>query len=97
MDPTLKHYIKEEPIEMNSCSQLSPLSPNSSGLGSSLHSQSPQTTNNYFAALRSHQLGQTSGGVNYSSNRADPILASMNIKNEAFSPQSMDICNWYIG
>lgn len=91
MDSALKTFIKEEPSEIASCSQLSPMSPNSSGLGSSLQSQSPHTTNSYFAAaIRGQHLSQ-----NIYSNRADPILAatSLNIKNEALSPQSMDTCN----
>ena len=92
----MKPYIKEEPTEMASCSQMSPLSPTSSGLGSSLHSQSPQNNMaNYFASLNVGAQPATTSNVMYINNNADPILtaASLNIKNEAFSPQSMDICN----
>lgn len=93
LDP-MKPYIKEEPNEVASCSQLSPLSPTSSGLGSSLQSQSPQNhMANYFASLSGPQQ---SPNIMYTiNNNGDPILsaASLNIKNEAFSPQSMDICN----
>lgn len=114
LDP-MKPYIKEEPIEVaTSCSQLSPLSPTSSGLGSSLHSQSPSNNMaNYFASLNNaqqqqqqqqqlqqhHQALTSNNSVMYgvlsNSTSGDPILtaASINIKNEAFSPQSMDICN----
>lgn len=98
-----KAFIKEEPVDINSCTQLSPLSPTSSGLGSSLHSQSPQTTN-YFttiagsaniSALQQQQQQQMSNlYTNTRVGGGDPILASASIiKNEAFSPKSMDICN----
>lgn len=109
-----KPFIKEEPIDIT---QLSPLSPNSSGLGSSLHSQSPQNHVNYFSMISQQQHQQkvmqqqqqqqqqnarsvniTPTGLIYSNvgnHRSDPTIAanSLNIKNEAFSPQSMDICN----
>lgn len=94
--PSVKPFVKqEEPTEV--VTSLSPLSPSSSGLGSSLHSQSPQTTNNYFASMRAGQPTMTgAGGMGvFAATRGDPIpaAASLNIKNEAFSPQSMDICN----
>ena len=95
LDP-MKPYIKEEPCEVASCSQMSPLSPTSSGLGSSLHSQSPQNNMaNYFASLTGTQQQQPTNVMYTINNSTDPILsaASLNIKNEAFSPQSMDICN----
>ncbi|KAI2799583.1 hypothetical protein BLOT_011489 [Blomia tropicalis] len=96
LDP-MKPYIKEEPTDIASCSQLSPLSPTSSGLGSSLHSQSPQNSIvNYFSSLTGGHTQTTTGNVVYmNTGSGDPILtaASLQIKNEAFSPQSMDICN----
>ena len=94
--------IKEEPVEMPSstCSQLSPLSAaNSSGLGSSLHSQSPHNPSNinsYFSNLTMNQQPNNtpntsdSGLIFMGSSANDSMI---NIKNEAFSPQSMDICN----
>lgn len=95
LDP-MKPYIKEEPCEVASCSQLSPLSPTSSGLGSSLHSQSPQNSMaNYFASIGTQPQQQPANMI-YINNGRDPILTAAslsNIKNEAFSPQSMDICN----
>ena len=91
----MKQYIKEEPCEVP-CSQLSPLSPTSSGLGSSFHSQSPQNNlANYIASLTNNQQQPVNNTLYINNSGGDPILtaASLNIKNEAFSPQSMDICN----
>jgi hypothetical protein len=75
---SLKTIIKQEYM-----TPISPVSPSisSSGLGSSLPSASPAQQFFQFNDLMER--------------RHDPILsaASLNIKNEAFSPQSMDICN----
>jgi hypothetical protein len=75
---SIKSIIKQEYM-----TPISPISPSqsSSGLGSSLPSASPAQQFFQFNDLMER--------------RHDPILsaASLNIKNEAFSPQSMDICN----
>lgn len=67
-------------IKQEFATPASPMSPSqaSSGLGSSLPSASP--AQHYF---HFNELGP------------DPILsaAALNIKNEAYSPQSMDICH----
>ena len=67
-------------IKQEFATPASPMSPSqaSSGLGSSLPSASPAQHFFHFS-----ELGH------------DPILsaASLNIKNEAYSPQSMDICH----
>lgn len=108
MKPTM--YIKEElDSSVNATTtQLSPLSPTSSGLGSSLHSQSPQNNMiHYFATLNQQQqvqqqqqqspltannvmyIGVGNGGHDH--HHGIISASSLNIKNEAFSPQSMDI------
>lgn len=76
---SLQTIIKRE--IMTSISPLSP-SHSSSGIGSSIPSASPQQQQ-YF---QFNELNER---------RHDPILSatSLSIKNEAHSPQSMDICN----